>query len=331
MRRFKLALVLLILMINPVLYSQFVFGTGTEEDPYHITNPSELNSIRDFMTSYFTLDCDIDLALYLNEENEGYNNGEFWEPIGNSNNPFKGTIYGNAKRILNLKINRPDSIYIGLFGYADSCSVNDLSLEIDLESKIFGNELVGGLIGYCSNSSISKCSSVGTIEGETDTGGLIGYIKESTVTDCNAICTVTGWAGIGGLIGGNENGIINRCYSTGVIIETIGGYSIGGLVGLNDGYLFESFSNSDVEGESKIGGLVGINFGDSILNCYATGSVTGQTMGQDFGGLIGDNWGEVRNCYSTGVVTGGTNTGGFIGINSDGTVIDSYWDTETSG
>jgi hypothetical protein len=39
----------------------------------------------------------------------------------------------------------------------------------------------------------------------------------------------------------------------------------------------------------------------------------------------------VSNSYSTGNVTGQNAVGGLVGYNHDGTVTDSFWDTETSG
>jgi hypothetical protein len=56
--------------------------------------------------------------------------------------------------------------------------------------------------------------------------------------------------------------------------------------------------------------------------------VTGNTH---VSGLAGGNMGTVSNSYSTGSVTGDDYVGGLVGLNEDGTVSDSFWDTETSG
>ena len=39
----------------------------------------------------------------------------------------------------------------------------------------------------------------------------------------------------------------------------------------------------------------------------------------------------MSNSYSTGSVTGGVNVGGLVGRDYNGTVSNSFWDTETSG
>lgn len=75
-----------------------------------------------------------------------------------------------------------------------------------------------------------------------------------------------------------------------------------------------------------------MNNDGAVSNSYSTGVVTG---GQWVGGLVGLNYRQVRgtitNSYSTGSVTGLEDVGGLVGSNRDGTVSNSFWDTETSG
>ena len=95
--------------------------------------------------------------------------------------------------------------------------------------------------------------------------------------------------------------------------------------------------NVNVTGHSYVGGLAGFNAGN-VSNSYSTGNVTGD---EKVGGLVGKNeavswWfddvneGDVSDSYSTGNVTGSSDVGGLVGKNEGGTVIDSFWDTETS-
>jgi hypothetical protein len=66
-----------------------------------------------------------------------------------------------------------------------------------------------------------------------------------------------------------------------------------------------------------------------MIDSYATGSVVGN---YDIGGLVGDNAATIRNCYASGNVTGDYYVGGLVGANiEEGTVDNSFWDTETSG
>jgi hypothetical protein len=104
-------------------------------------------------------------------------------------------------------------------------------------------------------------------------------------------------------------------------------YSIGGLVGYNLGIVSNSNATGAVTGDMQIGGLVGDN--DSyISNCYATGSVSGKA---GIGGLVGDNDSVISNSYAAGSVSGQVSIGGLVGYSDDGTVVGSYYDSNTTG
>jgi hypothetical protein len=164
--------------------------------------------------------------------------------------------------------------------------------------------------------------------GSTDTNSII---KNLNIEDCN----VTGGDSynIGSLVGRNF-GSVSDCYATGGV--TCGGgfdsEDLGGLVGDNVGSINKCYATVSVigTGSANLGGLAGKNDQGDISNCYATGSVTGAL---DVGGLVGENEGSgtISNCYSTGSVTGVSIAGGLVGHNSSGDIVDSFWDTETSG
>ena len=64
----------------------------------------------------------------------------------------------------------------------------------------------------------------------------------------------------------------------------------GGLVGINDSTVSNSYATGSVSGSGNIvGGLAGINGNatSTISNSYATGSVNGTA--NDVGGLVGEN------------------------------------------
>ncbi len=75
----------------------------------------------------------------------------------------------------------------------------------------------------------------------------------------------------------------------------------------------------------QVGGLVGNNSG-TITSCYSTGSVSGNgyvrtregesDISTQIGGLVGDNSGTITSCYSAGTVFGYECTGGLVGRNS---------------
>jgi hypothetical protein len=76
--------------------------------------------------------------------------------------------------------------------------------------------------------------------------------------------------------------------------------------------------NVNITGNQFVGGLVGINGqytwkvdGGSIVGCYVTGSVKGNS--DYIGGLVGMNLGPVGLCYSIGLVEGHLSIGGLVG------------------
>jgi len=164
--------------------------------------------------------------------------------------------------------------------------------------------------------------------------GLFGYVNVSgVVEDIDMVnTTVTGWYAVGGLVGWSH-GTVSNSYCSGSVT---GEWAVGGLVGRNEwgGDVNSSHSKGSVKGNTHVGGLVGVNRGlGAVTNSYSAGRVSGDEY---IGGLVGSNGdsGAVSNCYSTGRATGSTHVGGLVGHNflsGEGTVSNSFWDTETSG
>jgi hypothetical protein len=165
---------------------------------------------------------------------------------------------------------------------------------------------VGGLVGLAQNSLIQKSFSTANVTGhDADVGGLIGKSVSSRLVDNYSTGNVISQGEAGGLVGDSTNSLITRSYATGNVTGT------GGVA-------------------NSAGGLVGTNQGNSIIsNSFATGSVNGVNQ---VGGLAGENiTSSINNSYSTGRVVGvNASVGGFVGENS-GTVIGSFWNTQSSG
>ncbi|MEI6090222.1 MAG: T9SS type A sorting domain-containing protein [bacterium] len=94
----------------------------------------------------------------------------------------------------------------------------------------------------------------------------------------------------------------------------IGKNFVGGLVGLSrTSYIMNCDASGTISGNIYTGGLIGVTLFDSLDNCHSDCSVSGLNS---IGGLVGVNQCYVSNCYSTGNVSGHTNVGGLFG---DGT------------
>lgn len=130
---------------------------------------------------------------------------------------------------------------------------------------------------------------------------------------------------------------LTNVFSTGdVIISSNYSNIIGGLVGYSmNSFINESFSTGNVQGGDYVGGLVGVELGtflgNTIYNSHSSGDVIGNNS---VGGLVGIilDGGNVTNSYSIGNVVGsGEDVGGLVGNKTDGTILSSYWDIDTSG
>ncbi len=259
-------------------------GGGTSGDPYLISNKADLKYLSENSgewSNYFRQETDITFAdADFQSGGDFYNSGSQFIPIGNNSVNFTGRYDGNGYKIINLKINRGSSDYVGLFGRVSGSpgEVKNLGIEV---SNIKGNQYVGGLVGY-NTGTITECSIVDAlIDGATHAGGLIGRNE---------------WQ-------------IQRCYSTGLVI---GGNRLGGLVGTQSatGTTSNSYSSvavDDYASQNIYGGLVGDNSGGSIAYCYANGDMTGANNNSR-GGLVGNNGGVIWPSYWD-TQTSGTSTG----------------------
>ena len=108
----------------------FCGGTGTATDPYLICNAEQLDSIRYFLYDrfHFQLNNDIDLSAYL-ATGAGHDKwgASGWEPIGDADTPFTGSLNGDGYRITGLWINRTGD-YVGLFGFIDGAVIKNVGL-----------------------------------------------------------------------------------------------------------------------------------------------------------------------------------------------------------
>jgi hypothetical protein len=324
----------------------------------------DLDAVRNNLGGHHILMNDLDSATsgYQELASPIANGGRGWQPIGTClpPNDFRGvtgTFDGQVYEIRDLFINRPDEDLVGLFGVVNAgiFHVGGVVKDIGVVNvTVTGNSLVGGLVGINVAGTVSNSYSSGNVTGERSVGGLVGeshgtvnnsYSTSSVigyedvvgglvgygagaVSNSYSTGSVTGDRGVGGLMGENY-GTVSNSYSTSSVTGDVG---VGGLAGENllVGTVSNSYSTGNVSGNEDVGGLVGTNIMGSVSNSYSAGNVTGDV---NVGGLVGENKfeGTVNNSYSTGSVTGNWPVGGLVGFNDEGTVSNSFWDTETSG
>lgn len=283
-------------------------GTGTEDDPYVISNKdqffdfvdtySELKSISTY--KYFRLDADIDLT-----------GEEEFEPIGTSKVPFYGEFNGNGHKISNLKVTSysKNISFYGLFGYALNSNIHDLDLTVDYDLNVYGSTTkiyVGGLLGAGDNTMISNVNVKGTMDlissqnngSSLYAGGIAGILEASNnyfislsncSSDVNINCDLDDAADTTNIIGG---------ISAGVVTVTSHSNSSIGIYAIESSYYHGNITGGDV-----IGGIVGgLNSYVSITDCVAEGdSITAHGEDASYaGGILGQGYYEsaVLNTYS---------------------------------
>ena len=185
-------------------------GSGTENDPFLITNPIHLNQLRNFLNQsgvYFKMMADVDLTEFLRDESPSLG----WQPVGTSSAPFKGILDGNGKHISGLWINRPNADNIALFAVGSSALIKNLTLK---NVSIEGKDNVGALIGSGS-STINNCIISGNIKGNKNVGGYAGDGKHS-IADVVSYAEIDASEKTGGIIGSSCSGSLSNCrvYST---------------------------------------------------------------------------------------------------------------------
>lgn len=332
--------------ISEIPVQRFAGGDGTMENPYIIITAAHLNNIRNYLTSHFILEDDIDLS--------GYSEGEGWNPMA----PFSGTLNGKGHTITQLTINRPSANYQALFAYMTGAVIDSLTLE---DASVTGNERIALVAGQAVNCQLRNIVVSGKSEGSQHVAGLVGYAEGTSFDNCRNEAAVTGKAYCAGLASYN-NGNITNCLNTGTITSTAPDYAVhryvggivamtndcvikdtrnegkivsstryvGGICGMNAHGLMENCSNTAaVTGRMSLAGICGINDGGQIVQCYNTGSVTGEV---DLGGVAGRNWQATMSyCYNTGEIQGttvnvGTDgaVGGVVGVNDQSVLTLSY-------
>ncbi|MEI7839423.1 MAG: YDG domain-containing protein, partial [Methylococcaceae bacterium] len=213
---------------------------------------------------------------------------------------FSGVEFNGAGHVLNnLSLQEPPIDSLGFMGVLKSAT----SLLVDIgitNSNINGSNDVGGLVGN-NYGTITNSYNKGSVTAIDDSGGIAGV----------------------------NHGTINIAYNNGTINS---GYSAGGIAGWNQGAINGSYNTGKVSASSfGAGGLAGYNSNGVINNSYNLGNI-GNSYSNNNGGLVGQNDSSngIQNSYNVGLVSGSDKTGGLVGLGT-ATIINSFWDTQTSG
>ena len=220
-----------------------------------------------------------------------------WAPIGSQALQYSGTFDGNGHTISGLYFNDQTAYYVGLFGYSNGATINNLGI---VDSYFYGYNYVGAICGY--SGTITNCYNAGTVKCRNCyAGGICGIY--GTQTNCYNTGVVSGYEA-GGICG--YDGTQTNCYNAGTVSGT---YYIGGICGYS-GYQTKCYNIGTVSAtESYAGGISG---SDGTQNyCYNAGEVSAT---YDYVGGISGYQGAQTGCFNIGEISGRNYVGGISGL-----------------
>ena len=312
-------------------------GTGTEADPYLITNAKELALIAknvnemtaDYKDVYFKQTANINL------------DGAAWEAIGNGKSAysFKGNYDGGNFTIYNI-LNVPidladasDKIYNGLFGWiADPAVIQNIKM---VGGSVTGTKYAAAVVGFMTGGTVYNCvSDIDAVYG-FQAAGIVGRAEKgerNQIKGCVNHTTVTVPADmatgkdvfLGGIVGAAGNTDILYCANYGDVTSEGTNYSLaGGIVGIQGASSGTVLIDNCVDmgkmhaiaGNAKnvgAGGICGkaahVSFSE-IYNCFTAGTYT--TDKENYAGGIagfadGAKFVTVDNLYTTAAKAAGT-------------------------
>lgn len=296
----------------------------------------------------------LDDAKIENIHSDKWDGGKGFNPIGDSTNPFTGTIDGfSGERVFgisNLTINRPNEDDVGLVSAAGASDNSAEFVNLSLSNvSITGKNKVGAIVGTLQNGShISWSSTSGTVTGTGESiGGFAGLVDNSSMWDISNSATVQGTSidgtdkKIGGITGTLRNGsTLTDVRNFGTISGTedvggIAGYVENGTI-IGSGSAIYNYYNTynigTVKGTTDTGGIVGHAKGIYMYGVFNTNedaplSKTSQLIIDDNNKVIQRGDGKTNEVGKSitdadlqsnyGKVKGVTNTGGLVGYLED--------------
>ncbi|MDY3196114.1 MAG: InlB B-repeat-containing protein [Paracholeplasma sp.] len=218
----------------------FMQGSGTEFDPYILTDESDIIALAETVNSgntyagiYFKVALETTEFNFFDSE-ENY----LFTAIGNEKNPFDGYLDGNAA---NFKINLDENLsYQALFGHVGK------------------------------NAVVKNLSVSGKIKGLTYTAGIAG-INYGFIHDVYNQAEIIGTNYVGGITGQND-GILENAYNKGSIT---GNDYVGGISGKVTNITDYTYNVGVVYGKNYVGAIAGVLESDFVFNSFYDTRVLG--------------------------------------------------------
>lgn len=324
-----------------------IIESGTENNPYGVSDVDDLLSIADDMAAHYIQTDDIDLLSH----------GD-WSPLqGQPRGMLEGSYDGDGYKITNLT---GSGLFHGVdYGgiienlYIENCDIDDSSIiysyfGVGAVKNCYVSGIVnitrhssGGLVpGINDGSILENCNfegDVSTSDPDQTYGGICDYIYDGGIVNgCVFEGSITGGS-IGGIaFGSTDNALIKNCKFSGTINTTKG---IGGIINYSQGKILNCTvdglltTTSNDEPAIHIGGIVGTSWKYTeyakIHGCQVEADLTGGYM---VGGILGTGDTPITQSYFKGNINGEKKIGGIVGEYHDpGTITNCYCIGDLSG
>lgn len=237
--------------------------TDFNGNTYSISSYDELKSLRIWSNTVILKDMTFVLLSDIDISSEE------WTPIGLNKN-FNAIFDGNGHRVYGMKITS-NKDYSAFIGKGASTTIKNLIVE----GQVNGGQYSAGIIGNLSGS-------------------------KSSVQNCVSKVDVTGSKNIAGIVGSLSSAFVVNCINTNTIraTDTYNSNS-GGIVGYNDGNVYNCANLASVIGYVYVGGICGGTQNSGVVtNVYSSGYVTCSADSTTNAGYIdGKGSGTFSCCY----------------------------------
>lgn len=286
--------------------SVFSEGSGTADDPYIITEASDMTILEDTVNNIGNK-C-TGLYFKIADGVEGITLADNFKPIGTIENQFQGNFDGNNVPItINMKTSGDIA---GLFGRVGGTTTHDIVIK---------NVIING--------TIESTDTISTSNGVVGVGGIVGCAvptKSLTIKNCRNDAAITSdGICVGGIVGkGHDNSLkIYNCTNTGTIT---GKSEVGGICGYSscayDGLeVINCYNSGEIDGSDAsvvngVGGIFGMIIRGKIENCLNTGKIKGPTKGAICGYISQSDTENVTDVLSGNYFVKAEDNDGIVGI-----------------
>ena len=271
-------------------------GSGTESDPYIITDVDEFMNINNNKSAWYKLEADLELPT---------SSGAYITSKG----AFTGVFDGNGHTIkvdIQGVTTKSDDTFDALFAIVTGQIKN-----LTVSGSVKGSNKVAGIVGKLEKGGkIDNCVNYASVYGRKNVAGIAGVLFDDVVggvrpgtkiTNCANLGAIGGQSiksgvDMGGIVGcvwytGNESLCIEGCYNEGTISVADGlyGENVGGIVGFfYKGQIKDCFNAGTIKASnaSYQGSMFGrTDGGTNVINGYI--SLTSDPLvGTVYGNLV---------------------------------------------